>query len=249
MANQSCASLVSSLGASYLHCIFTCSFVWINYIKKVFRLLASAELRLYQTSLPSLIISRTIWSEWTRPRWSPFGLVQDVPWAHSRNRNLSATSRDTTIAIMELGWYCTYILIWGIKANEGFYGFFKSLLVRQRNPRHDVWFLLINIEANGVATVSSVITKIFNLCKYWKVMIQPFFITPSSSVSILLVASLLFDFCLTLFSIVRFIALFDSVFDYLVSDNSVYYSVLILELYSRYFDHLWSHKQQPSGSQ
>jgi hypothetical protein len=37
----------------------------------VLRLLASDELRLYLTSLPHLIISRTIWSEWTRSRWSP----------------------------------------------------------------------------------------------------------------------------------------------------------------------------------
>jgi hypothetical protein len=38
----------------------------------VLRLLASAELLLYWTSLPPLIISRTIWSEWTRSRWSPW---------------------------------------------------------------------------------------------------------------------------------------------------------------------------------
>jgi hypothetical protein len=36
----------------------------------VLRLLASAELLLYRTSLPHLIISRTIWSEWTWSRWS-----------------------------------------------------------------------------------------------------------------------------------------------------------------------------------
>jgi hypothetical protein len=44
-----------------------------------------------------------------------------------------------------------------------------------------------------------------------------------------------------LFSFVRLSALFDSVFyysvfDYSVFDYSVYFSVLILELYSRYFD-------------
>ncbi len=38
----------------------------------VLRLLANAELQLYWTSLPSLIILRTIWSEWTRSRWSPW---------------------------------------------------------------------------------------------------------------------------------------------------------------------------------
>ncbi len=44
----------------------------------VLRLLASAELRLYRTSLPRLIISRTIWSEWTKSRWSPW-LVAECP--------------------------------------------------------------------------------------------------------------------------------------------------------------------------
>ncbi len=38
----------------------------------VLRLLASAEFQLHWTSLPRLIISRTIWSEWTRSRWSPW---------------------------------------------------------------------------------------------------------------------------------------------------------------------------------
>ncbi len=38
----------------------------------VLRLLASAVLQLYRTSLPCLIVLRTIWSEWTRSRWSPW---------------------------------------------------------------------------------------------------------------------------------------------------------------------------------
>jgi hypothetical protein len=38
----------------------------------VLRLLVSAELLFYLTSLLRLIISRTIWSEWTRSRWSPW---------------------------------------------------------------------------------------------------------------------------------------------------------------------------------
>jgi hypothetical protein len=42
----------------------------------------------------------------------------------------------------------------------------------------------------------TVITKIFNSCKYWTVMIQPYVKTISNSVFALLVASLLFDFCL-----------------------------------------------------
>jgi hypothetical protein len=61
---------------------------------------------------------------------------------------------------------------------------------RQRNPLHDVCFLIINIQAKRVALVSSVITKIFNSCKYWTVTIQPYVETISNSVSALLVASL-----------------------------------------------------------
>ncbi len=37
----------------------------------VLRLLASAELRPYQASLPCLITAGTIWTEWTWSRWSP----------------------------------------------------------------------------------------------------------------------------------------------------------------------------------
>jgi hypothetical protein len=58
---------------------------WTVPLTLVLRLLASAELRLYRTSLPRLIVLRTIWSEWTWPRWSAFGLIQDVPWVHSSN--------------------------------------------------------------------------------------------------------------------------------------------------------------------
>ncbi len=76
----------------------------------VLRFLASAELWRYWTSLPGLIISRTIWSEWTLPRWSPFGLLQDGAWVHSRNLQYPGYSRDPIIAIMELDWDCTDML-------------------------------------------------------------------------------------------------------------------------------------------
>jgi hypothetical protein len=57
----------------------------------VLRLFASAELWLYRTSLPRLIILRTIWSERTRPRWSPFGLMQMSPERIVGTCNLPAT--------------------------------------------------------------------------------------------------------------------------------------------------------------
>ncbi len=73
----------------------------------VLRLMASTELRLCQTTLPSLIISKTIWFKWTRPRWSPLGLMQNVPCAPSRNPEYPCYSHDTVRVIREFGWYCT----------------------------------------------------------------------------------------------------------------------------------------------
>jgi hypothetical protein len=97
---------------------------------------------------------------------------------------------------------------------------------------------------NTVAIVNSVITKIFNPCKYWLVTIQRFCKTLNHSVPVLSIASFIVRLLFILSSFVRFSALFDySVFDY-----SVYFSVLILELLSRYFPTL-VHIQQPSCSQ
>jgi hypothetical protein len=54
---------------------------------------------------------------------------------------------------------------WGINADVGFLWIFKrplvSLLGRQRSHHQSVWILIVNIQANRVATVSSVITAIF----------------------------------------------------------------------------------------
>ncbi len=51
--------------------LFHWSCGWTVPLTLVLKLLASAELQLYRTSLPCLIISRAIWSEWTRPRRYP----------------------------------------------------------------------------------------------------------------------------------------------------------------------------------
>ncbi len=81
------------------------------------------------------------------------------------------------IAIMELDWYCTGLL--GMKQQScwGVLWFFKSPQVspleKQRNWQHEIWYLRTNTQANRVKIVSSVITKIFNLCKYWMVTTQP----------------------------------------------------------------------------
>jgi hypothetical protein len=91
-----------------------------------------------------------------------------------------------------------------------------------------------------------VITRIFNPCKYWTVTIQTFLKTPSNSVSVLFIASYCSTFVCTVFSFVRFSALFNSVFDYSVFDYSVYFFVLILELYSRYFDPYLTYNNHPA---
>ncbi len=107
------------------------------------------------------------------------------------------------------------------KGAGGFYGFLKG----------HVWACWKNSAArllmpheithgqNRVAVVNSVITKIFNPCKYWTVTIQPFVKTLNPSVSVLFVTSLLFNFCSLCF------LLFDSVllFNYSMCDFSVYF--------------------------
>jgi hypothetical protein len=142
----------------------------------VLRLLATAELRLYWTFLPHLIILRTIWSEWTWPRWSPLAWSRMSLERIVGTRNLPATHY-TIIVLMEHDWYCTGVV--GVKQQScwGVLWLFKrpqvSLLEKQRNRQHDIWCLMTNTWANRVAIVSSVITKIFNPCKYWMVTIQP----------------------------------------------------------------------------
>ncbi len=86
-------------------------------------------------------------------------------------------------------------------------------LGRKRSPPQYIRFLIFNIQANRVAIVSSVITKIFNPSKYWTVTIQLLFERHS------------FDqwlYCLLLVFIVRFSALFDLVLLFQCSNYSVY---------------------------
>ncbi len=105
---------------------------------------------------------------------------------------------------------------WGINADEGFYGFFKRLLVsplgRQRSPHHNIWFLIVNIQAIRVAIVSSVITKIFYPSKYWTVTIQPLLNdTFLISACIVYCQFLLLNFCLIQCFCLTQCFLFDSV--------------------------------------
>jgi hypothetical protein len=129
----------------------------------VLRLLASAELRIYRTSLPRLIVLKTISS---LPLWLDAGCPL-------RTHNLPATRNYGTQLVRH-----RHVKYEATKLLGVFYGFIKrpllSLLEKQRNRHHDVWFLIINIQVNGVSIVRSVITKIFNPCKYWTVTVQPF---------------------------------------------------------------------------
>ncbi len=135
---------------------------------------------------------------------------------------------------MEIGWYCTGMLSKRQQSCLGVLWFSKrpivSLLEKQRNWHHDVWFLIINIQANRVAIESSVITKIFFPCKYWTVTDKPFV---WHSVNQYLFCSFQF-ICSPVVNLFFFCSI--RLFDYSVFYYSVYFSVLILKLYSRYFD-------------
>ncbi len=68
---------------------------WTVPLTLVLRFLASTELQLYWTNLPRLIISRTIWSEWTRSRWSP------LAWCRMSLKRIVGT-RNILAALMTL---------------------------------------------------------------------------------------------------------------------------------------------------
>jgi hypothetical protein len=96
---------------------------------------------------------------------------------------------------------------------------------------------------NRVAIVNSEISKTFNLCKYWTVTFQPFENTQLFSAYVVhcqFIVQPLF----VLFSFIR-ISAFVQLFS--VRLFSVF-SVLTLELHSRYFDSV-TPLQQPFGSQ
>ncbi len=125
-----------------------------------------------------LLVSAELCSSWpASPAWSsrelsdlrgldqgdPLGLLQDVPWALGRNPLNPNYSRDTIIAIMELDWFCTGVL----KVSHVCYlkGFCELLSWVSTKALVGLRCLTINNQANRVAIVSSVITRIFfTLC-------------------------------------------------------------------------------------
>jgi hypothetical protein len=128
--------------------------------------------------------------------------------------------------------------------NEGFYELF-SLLEKQKGSCLHIRCHSFNTWANRVATVSSVITKIFNPCEYWTVMAQP-------SVYLFSVYSYLlpvFCYCSSVvwFSLISVLFLFSSlclIVQCLIIWLFSVFSVLELELYSRYFDPITTTIQQ-----
>ncbi len=141
---------------------------------------------------------------------------------------------------MKLDLYCTWVLGMKQQSCRGVLWFFKrsqvSPLEKQRNWQHDIWCLITSTWANRVAIVSYAITKIFKSCKYWMVTTRPSVYMFSELVFVFIccqfsvIVHLLFDSRSRLFCIcsICFVKLFSVwLFVYLV-----YFSVLILELYS-----------------
>ncbi len=152
---------------------------------------------------------------------------------------------------MELDWYCNDML--EMRHQWIFKRLLVSLLRRQRSPRLNVWFLIVNIWVNRVGIVSSVITKIFNPSKYCTVTTQPLLNdTLLISACIVYCQFSLFDIVRLLFdSVFLFdsVLLFDSVFlsnSVLLFDSVLLFCILIIQcIFSpdtgNVFQVFWSH--------
>ncbi len=140
---------------------------------------------------------------------------------------------------MELDWYCTGAV--GMKQQScwGALWFFKrpqvSPMEKQRNWQHVIWCLITNTWANRVAIVNSVITRYLTLANFgrsqfnlWIVHVQWI------SYSYLFASFSCHCSSVVRFSFIRFCSI---LFDYSVSVICLLsvFSVLRLELYSKYF--------------
>ncbi len=156
---------------------------------------------------------------------------------------------------MEPDWYCTEMLKARHQCWRGLLWIHKRLLVspqgRQGSPRPYVQFLAFNIEVNRVVIAGYVIATIFNPGKCWTVTIQLLLSdTLLISTCIGYWQFLLFDLCF-LQCFVRFNVYLMQCFcltQFFCSMFKLFsiFSVLILEMYTRYFDHVI---HQPSSSQ
>ncbi len=124
----------------------------------VFRLLASAELCSTGQASPA-------WSSWDPfdlsglDQGDPLGLLQDVPWALTRNPLVPNYSRDTIIAIMELDWFCIGVL----EVSDLCYmkGFCELLSWVSTKALVNIRYLTIYTQSKRVVIISSVTTRIF----------------------------------------------------------------------------------------
>jgi hypothetical protein len=142
---------------------------------------------------------------------------------------------------MDLDWYCNDMLKKRHQCRCGILWTFSSLK-RQRSPHQYVWFHTFNFRQNKVVIVISVISKILNPSKCWMVTIQLLLNdTLFLSELVLFIASC---YCWTFVCFSAFLwfsFLFDAVT--LFNLNLLFSvelfsirSVLILEMYFRYFD-------------
>ncbi len=153
---------------------------------------------------------------------------------------------------MDLDWYCTAMLKVRHLCRCGLLWTF-SLLKRQTSPRQYVWFHTFNIQAKqGYNCQFRNCAKIFNLRKCWTVTIQLL-------LNETLLISACYCYCQLFITRLLFVQcfLFDSVFIWCSAFSSIWFfcsvfklfsvcSILILEMYSRYFGPV---KHQSSSSQ
>jgi hypothetical protein len=72
-----------------------------------------------QPPLPDHLENHLIWVDSIKV--IPLGLLQNVPWAHSRNPYCPGYSHDTVLVMMEFNWYCIGLL-WSKKLLAGSLG-------------------------------------------------------------------------------------------------------------------------------
>ncbi len=161
-----------------------------------------------RTSLPRLIVSRTIWSEWTRPRWSP------LAWCRMSIEHIVGTCNllATLVTLPLQLWNLTGTAL-GVR-----HGVTKGAVGSQDFSKGHEWACLRNIEFGSTTSDASwtntqakqgcncPFTKIFNTCNYRMVMIQPFCKTLNHSVPVLFIASFIVLLLFILSSFVCFSA-------------------------------------------
>ncbi len=137
--------------------------------------MAYAELWLYWTSLPRLIISRTIWSEWTRSMWSPLARSRMSLERIVGTCNLPATLITLTLKIWNLTSAALGQLVWSNKAAEGSMVFQKATSEPTgKTKKPTAWHLMPHNKHTGKQGCNCQFrnNKIFNPHKHRVVTLQ-----------------------------------------------------------------------------